>query len=91
MGKMKNSRNQWIETYIAVTLDMDPRFTREDVAEEASELFETRGGQDAATVARECAGDDKQWIIGVNTPGWMKPGAEVPPGWRYEGGTWRND
>lgn len=95
MSKVKNAREKWADQYVSAMLELEPRCTADDVDEEAWELAATHGQEDPATVARQKVFPDgkphTEYILGVNTPAWMKPGAEVPAGWRYESGAWRND
>lgn len=92
MSKVKTARQEWVERFIDATLDIEPRAAVEDVHEDACELYEKHGKEVPAQVAKQqYGGERKEYVLGENAPAWMKPGAEVPPGWRYEGGAWRNN
>lgn len=95
MSKMKVLRQDWFDRYVAAMLQIEPRLAPDDIWDEAWELYESRGHEDPAAVARQMARVDgapkEEFILGVNTPAWMTPGAAVPPGWRFEHGRWRND
>ena len=95
MSKVKAARQEWEEQYAAALLKFEPRLALDDALEEACLRYESNGHEDPMAVARRDAhvGDApaEALILGANTPPWMKPGAQVPPGWRFEGGRWRND
>ena len=95
MSKVKALREDWFDRYVAAMLQIEPRLSPDDIWDEAWELYESRGHEDPAAVARQIARVDEvpqeELILGVNTPAWMTPGAAVPPGWRFEDGRWRND
>jgi hypothetical protein len=95
MSKVKAARQEWEEQYAAALLKFEPRLALDDALEEAWLRYESSGHEDPIAVARRATHvNDKpaeELILGANTPAWMKPGAKVPPGWRFEGGRWRND
>jgi hypothetical protein len=92
MSKVKSAREQWVEKFIDATLELEPRATIDDVAEDAWELYEKWGKEVPREAAKRLYGGPRtESVLGENTPAWMKPKAEVPPGWRYEGGAWRNN
>jgi phage baseplate assembly protein W len=95
MSKVKAARQEWEEQYAAALLKFEPRLALDDALEEAWQRYESSGHENPIAVARRAAHVDdertEEMILGVNTPAWMTPGAEVPPGWRFDGGRWRND
>lgn len=95
MSKMKVLRQDWFDGYVAAMLKIEPRLAPDDIWEEAWDLYESRGHEEPAAVARQIARVDEvpreELVLGASTPAWMTPGAAVPPGWRFEDGRWRND
>ncbi|SFO51861.1 hypothetical protein SAMN05216567_10153 [Variovorax sp. OK605] len=92
MSKMKTARQEWVDKFITAALKIEPRAAYDDIHEDACELYGTSGKEPPGEIAKRQYGSERtEYILGVNTPAWMKPGAEVPPGWRVEGGAWRNN
>jgi len=93
MSRVKTAREEWVEAFIAASLELCPQMGYgDDIFETAYEMYEKHSKESPAEVAKPKYSDPRtEYILGVNTPAWMVPGADVPPGWRYEGGAWRND
>lgn len=95
MSKVKTARQDWEDRYIEAILKFEPRLAGDDAWEEAMDRYETNSHEDPVAVARRDAHVDGpphvEYILGVNMPEWVTPETEMPPGWRCEGGRWRND
>ena len=92
MSKMKTACQEWVEKFVYAVLEIEPRAAFDDHIEDAYEQHEKHSTEEPAEVVKRMFGGKRtQYILGVNTPAWMVPGAEVPPGWRHEDGAWRND
>lgn len=93
MSKVKDARSDWFDKYISAMLQIEPRASADDFWEEAWELSEKHASENPSTVAFRQVFPEGRAIarVGTSSPDWMQPGVEAPPGWRSEGGAWRND